>query len=299
MPYSMLKPILHIGFPKTGSTWFHTAYYKNVKNICLPEPENFLNQIAESSFVAPVLEKNTRLVLQHPELTGIKNFIWDNGIRRDRIAQNLKKYFPDATIVIFIRNQLEFLTSAYIYYVRKGGTYTSKKMIDLMIAGKMPLTLDFMIYNDTIERYCALFGRENVHIYLFEDFFASPEKFISEYSKRYDFEVDPGKINFKPVNDKMRSYLMKSMRISNFFTKRENPLKHYYWNCEWIYNNINLKYHKINQFRIFGGKIRAEKLFRPDQIKYFEDYYGPHNNKLMESFQLNKISTYAYPLSNK
>jgi len=292
----MYNPVIHIGYPKTGTTWFSESYYSKIKNINFLPPELFLTQITEPCFKAPKSDNNMRLVILHPELTGVRRFIWDKGIQRNIIANSLKKHFPDATIIIFLRNQLDFLTSAYIYYVRKGGTYTPVTILDMIIKGELNFTLDYLKYNETIELYESIFGKNNVHVYLFEDFYCDTVTFITDYSKRYNFDIEIEHINFSPVNEKLCYRLMSYMRISNYFTKADTPFKTYYINCNWIYRNINMKYNKFNKWKIFGNKPETTNLFRPDQILYVNDYFRASNKELQKNFMLADILKYNYPL---
>jgi len=97
--------ILHIGYPKTGTTWFYDNFYSKISNAYLVPPELFLSKLSSPSFQAPVYNTGKKMIMVHPEMTGIRNFMWNEGQERNIIASNLKRLFPDATIVLFIRNQ--------------------------------------------------------------------------------------------------------------------------------------------------------------------------------------------------
>jgi hypothetical protein len=288
-------PILHIGFPKTGTTWFYDSYYHVIKNITLLKPEEFLPQITDPSFRIPEYDQKNRLVIHHPDLTGVNRFVWDGGIRREKIAHNLKKNFPDATIIIFLRNQLDFLASVYIYYVRKGGTYGASEIIDMMIHKKIEFGLDYLRYNEILELYSSLYGKDKVHIYLYEDFCDEPRLFIEKFTKRYDFTIENDQINFTPVNEKLRKGLMNCMRFTNHFTKLDNPFKSYYVNFKWVYTRINSNYRSFNKWKVFGSKAVIPELFKPEQIIYIKDYFRASNTELIQKYGLKDILKYDYP----
>ena len=84
----MSSPLLHIGFPKTGTTWFAMEYYNKVKNGTIIQPDDFLTQILETDFMPPNPENGKKLILIHPELTGLKKFVWEKGIR-GKVLQRL------------------------------------------------------------------------------------------------------------------------------------------------------------------------------------------------------------------
>ncbi len=292
----MSTPVIHIGYPKTASTWFFDSYYKKIKNINLLSPESYLSQIRASNFLVPICEENKILVLEHPELTGVKRFIWKNGEQRDIIANNLKKYFPDAKIVIFLRNQIDSLTSVYIYYVKKGGTITPSKIIDMMIEKKLEFGLDFLKYSELLETYYNLFGKNNVHVYLFEEFVTNRKTFIQKFTKLYGFDVNEIDIDFNPVNDKLRLNLLKILRVTNKFTKKDNPLKKYYFHIPFLYNILNEKQYILNNWNIFGRKTITNDLFRQDQIDYINNYYKESNRDLIEKYGISDIEKFNYSI---
>ncbi|MFH0867654.1 MAG: hypothetical protein V1904_15800 [Bacteroidota bacterium] len=291
----MENPIIHIGYPKTGSTWFYNSYYSKIKNVFLLPPEKYLPFIADHNFIFPDTEKDKRLVMIHPEMTGVKNFIWDDGVQRGKIASNLNRIFPSATIVLFLRNQLDFLTSAYIYYVKKGGTYPGSKMLDHIIQGKFEFSLQYLNYPEMIDVFRKYFGSEDVHVYLFENFFSDPKTFMQKYSERYHFDISMNNIDFSPINDKLRKRLMTLMRITNHFTKADNPFKKYYFNSHWVYRNINEVSDSLNSWKIFGKKACTSGLFRQDQIDFIKEYYRASNIKIRDEYGLSGISKYDYP----
>jgi hypothetical protein len=289
------NPILHIGFPKTGTTWFFESYYKYVSGIYLPHPDTYLSDISKPSFVFPNYDKTKQLVLHHPDLTGVKRFIWDEGIQREKIATNLKNNFPDATIIIFLRNQIDFLTSVYLYYVRKGGTYSAKKIIQLMINKELAFTLDYLKYDETLEVYMKLFGKENVHVYLYEEFCKQPKSFINDFTEKYKFTIAQNKIDYTPVNEKLRLQLMKLLLKTNRFTKFDNPFKKHIIHIPGLYQLINDNFHQWNKLKIFGKKTKTNDLFSEEQILYLKEYYKSSNNLLCSNYSIQKIKEY-YPI---
>lgn len=292
----MQSPILHIGYPKTGTTWFYDSFYPHVRNSFLAPPSSYLPCIAKETFHPPRYDETKRLIMVHPELTGIKNFVWEYGVNRDKILKNLKSNFPNATIVLFIRNQLSFLTSAYIYYVRKGGTYSANKFFSLVKEGKLAFTLDFLHFNEMIDACLLHYPKEQVQVYLFEDFCNNPKEFILNYNRMNTFEIDAEKINFRPINEKLRIRFMKFLRFTNHYTRLDNPLKKYYINLPFIYSLLNEQHYKWNKFKIFGNKTQISDLLRSEHIDFINEYFIKHNRILIEKHELHRIKDYNYPL---
>lgn len=293
----MNKAVLHIGFPKTGSTWFSAKYYPAAGNIQYFDPGGYLHGIARPGFEINKSQSSKISVLQHPELTGISRFVWDGNFSRSRIiAENLKRNFPDSTVVVFIRNQIDFLASAYIYYVKRGGTYKPGDIFEKIVSKKIEFDLNFLNYSDLIGLYYEVFGKTNVNIYLFEDFKSNPETFVKRFTDKYGFQVDTAALDYTPMNEKLRTGLMKLLLFTNRFTKPANPFKKYYINIELIYNLLNNNCDKLNKCRIFGKKVNTSSLFTNEQVEYFKDYFKTSNKVLIETYGLGDIVRYGYPV---
>ena len=56
-------------------------------------------------------------------------------------------------------------------------------------------------YKNLIHKYQSLIGKENVYIYLFEDFITDQELFISSFIKDHNLEIDLNKVDFKKNNN--------------------------------------------------------------------------------------------------
>jgi hypothetical protein len=164
----------------------------------------------------------------------------------------------------------------------------------MMIERKLDFGLDFLKYSELLETYYNLFGKNNVHVYLFEEFITNRKTFIQKYTERYEFEVNESEINFNPVNEKLCLNLLKILRLTNKFTKKDNPLKKYYFNVPYLYSVINEKYHIWNNSKIFGRKAITTDLFRQDQIDFISNYYKQSNRDLIKKYGLTDINKYNY-----
>ena len=84
------------------------------------------------------------------------------------IAQRTKRTFPDARIVLTIRNQVEWLRTHYRVFI---GLLPPRRhrFSDFLTTLEGQLVLHGGHYHRTIEAYFDLFGRDNVHVALFED----------------------------------------------------------------------------------------------------------------------------------
>lgn len=127
-PHHAGPPIVHIGYHKTGSSWFQKSFYPFARNAQYIDrrrvKDAFLNTTAfsfEPDRAKGVLRVNGRPILCDEDLVGpLENNGLLEALSKD-MAYRIRSILPDAQIVIFIRNQLDMIRATYIQYVRGGG----------------------------------------------------------------------------------------------------------------------------------------------------------------------------------
>ena len=143
---SKLRPLIHIGFPKAASTWLQRGLFSDekagliapwgvqageaVEQFALPNPFRFSAESARKVFELGLEEAARRSlvpVLSHEMLTGdqMKGFYWGK-----EVADRIHVIFPDAKILIFIREQKSMIWSSYQQYLKEGGVLTLQRYID-------------------------------------------------------------------------------------------------------------------------------------------------------------------------
>ena len=196
--------LVHIGLIKTGSTWLqehllgrgdtgfwspgdiamapkarvkaHTyALYRDDLGRLLPDedfnPADLREQL--ESFVVPV---GRCAVFSNERLGGHP---LSNGIDRGQICNRIKQVFPNARILIVIREQRSMILSNYMQHLKYGGGYTLRTYLDGKSDAKCPaLTFHHFKYDRLIRQYQSVFGPENVLALPFEMMSVNPQSFI-------------------------------------------------------------------------------------------------------------------------
>ncbi len=133
------RPLIHIGYQKTASTFLQKKIFADETVFVRPW----------GAHPAPAIE---HFVLQHPQKFDANAIRDDFGTYQDRIpvishedlsgypikgwyyaetvAARLKKTFPDARVLICCREQVSMIVSQYFQYIRQGGTDTLERLID-------------------------------------------------------------------------------------------------------------------------------------------------------------------------
>ena len=96
-------------------------------------------------------------------------------------AENIRAYTPDARLIAMLRNPLEMLPSLHSQKRVNGteefasfrdalGAEARRKTGELEAHGAFPFYYDAAMYSEQLERYLAIFPREQLHIIVFDDF---------------------------------------------------------------------------------------------------------------------------------
>lgn len=187
--------LIHIGYPKTASTWFQTHYFTNkhgffdltrsfaLNDIVLPKQQDFSINEVKSKLDKILLEKkdeNLISVLSHEVLVGNPQ---SGGYNREEIAYRLKNLFNDPKILILIRKQDLAIYSTYKQYIRTGGKCNLNDYLNPPIDGRIPLfDFGYFEYDKVIKLYQNLFGSKNVYVIPFESFIQNKKNILTDLS---------------------------------------------------------------------------------------------------------------------
>lgn len=293
------KPILHIGYGKTATTWFQESFYPLVKDINFYNSQNVRESLgcswrdlknAENTF-QKLNDEIQRLVICDESMIGRI----DNIMHRSPL---LKKIFFPAQIIIFIRNQLDKFPSSYSQYIKGGGT---AKIHEYLFDDERRTFWEKHDYDKIISLYKTSFGKSNVSVYLYEEFNSNLDNFIGRFCADHHFVIDSAIPKSKRPNSGMNKNLLHLRRVSNYLTKKypegillSNNRKYLmhipYWFqvANWIFGRLE-KIVKKNARAGLKDYIGAQK------VKELEDYFAPSNRKLITNHGLSKVKDFHYP----
>lgn len=306
-----MDTVIHIGYPKTATTWLQKNYFPLVEDIqYMDKGSSFLEMVLKPNVfefdhvrLRSELKtiSNKRIVISNEDLIGVVNYGWYNGIIAKEIATRLSEILPGSRIIIFIRNQINLAASVYLEYIKAGGTRSFSNFNNIIrgseFKGKIKLpSLDMLQYHNVIGLYSDLFGAENVRVYLYEELQENIESFIRQFSQENEFKLDFDKLLLEKSNVRLRKGLVKFMRFCNCLNAGETTYKYYLMNLPFIYRMINEKSEVLNAKRIFGKEATNMDILGKDGIGFIEEYYRKSNNILVKELGLDSIRKYNYPL---
>ena len=209
-----------VGAPKCGTT----AWYSYLQD----HPDIFFPDIKEPHFFASDLPRMqwTTSLEQYESLFDRAGSAKARGeasvmyLYSDRAAEEIARYNPDAKILVFLRDQVEFLSSLHNHYV-----FTfSENVEDFETAWRMsgnrpaesipeqtdPKLLDYRAigrFSEQLGRYVERFPASQIRVIRFDDWTADPRRTYVEILQFLSLP-DDGRTQFEQINE-ARSYKVK------------------------------------------------------------------------------------------
>lgn len=300
--------IIHIGANKTASTTLQRAVFSQCKDInylgedCLNYQE--LQPILDSLVNEDDLyynKRETERVFNKCLVEGEgKTFIYSNedimtSMIPSQCAVRLKELVPNAKIMVVLRNQLTAIPSWYLNhgaFLRNVPQSYWKRFVSFddwmnycsMFFNKSPL-VGFQ-YNELISLYEKHFGKNNIEIFLFEDFVKDRKNFILKLSWLTG-------ISYETINSLLRnSHERRGITRRKFLA---HQLKH-----KFCFSKIDSRFrlpqfiqNRFEQYLSGGEKIVYQ--MDPKWVNKIYDMYAEGNNRLNLRYGLT-LDQYQYPL---
>lgn len=234
----MARTIIHIGMPRTASTFLQNEFFPHVSDFefygvkrtqysdvfqkILYQDDSYFNEEEIAAELKPINEKNA--ILSNELFVGQSLYL--HSTNRSRTAHRLKQFFPDAEIVLVLRNQVSLLESLYSIGIYSGMTVYPEDFIrfsDKPSILEDPLystfaeaeTTEAYYFSNLVELYRSLFS--NIHVLLFEDFKSGPAPFAERLSQMLNLDTSPIKNPEKRVNKSLSARQIKLIRRLNLY----------------------------------------------------------------------------------
>jgi len=220
------KVFLYVGLPKTGSAFLRQEVFTKLdaSRVCI-NPEGITRAFQEmhtaqfssackNSVKKMVAESFSNITQDIVLITGmgLAGDAEDSFKQFDKITYFLAELLPDASIIITLRNQVDWLLSLHKHLAHdfsvsitkflnfSNGKFCPKHGEDFPNVDA--LGFDFA---EKCDRYVKTFGRENVHILFYEDMVANPENFVRQAGCIFGCDV-VGDVNFRIENKSFSTF---------------------------------------------------------------------------------------------
>jgi len=286
-----MKNLFHIGYHKTATTWFQKKFYPLLKNYNQVDRSKIRDFFYENKYQD--FSSNKKQIFCDEELSGnIHNGAY-LGLLSENIATKISK-FENPKVIIFIRNQYDIIVSSYLQYIKEGGNYSFSRYIEHKEFDRSNRSSLFSFkhfdYKNLIHKYQSLIGKENVYIYLFEDFITDQELFISSFIKDHNLEIDLNKVDFEKNNNSYSYVSLFFARIINSFSRKNVLYKYYIIHLPFVYEYAR---EILRRIKIFPVKSRS---FINDEFRHLiNKKYSDSNKSIAKEYNLD-LDKYNYPL---
>lgn len=187
------KIVIHIGMHKTGTTFLQQEVFSKIPNI------NYQNKINLSTKV----EEGKINLFSDENLDGGSYRLFAKNENRINILKNLHTLFPNAYIILCIRNKKTWLYSAYKQYIVAYKSCTFEEYKERLDKG-------FLDFDEYIKKLDKLWF-DNVYVCHFEDLKRNPKQFVKGIC---DFiGVEPPKFKNKKVYKGITDGQVKFIRL--------------------------------------------------------------------------------------
>jgi len=247
----MKNVFIHVGYPKTSTTWIQECFFSEHPDLhylgtTLKKPANkdikgprvgWLSKMANvhsNDFDADYFQQEAELTMKNDKLNCVsyEGFVGDpfnNWFNLEVRARRLAAVFPNAKIMITLREQVSLMASMYGEYLKAGGTYPVEAVIDWdegQVGRHEAFVLSQLKYDKTVKLYQELFGKENVLVLFYEEFLWDKIVYlerICQFAGIGSFIPDSDLYRGKNVG--FSHYLtLKTLRVANtFFRSNLHP----------------------------------------------------------------------------
>ena len=281
------RVIIHIGFHKTASTWLQKELFPKLLNVDYIDTEQTWNLFSEELLNNSI--KKAKEIIDHSTNNTIL-FSDERILSSDNKIANspefLAQIFPEAEIVIFVRNQLDKVVSNYSQFIKWGGKL---KPDDFFKRPKGTRDRESHNYHQTLSSFRHFFENNKVHLFFYEEFSANQELFVNNFLNELKLEYS-GLLNYKKVhNRKLSPKELELFRKINSFTRNIKP--------QLLANIIqSAKRRLLNNLGSEKTKKQtAEQYLGTNLCNYISNYYKDGNRELEKEFP--QIKKYNYPLN--
>ncbi len=200
--------LVHIGYHKTATTWLQRRVFDPGRLGFFPVSENGDDSMAfgweflcgpgerpdwggrlaspfdfdagavRAKFDRLVAGRDGLPVISHEDLCG---HMLIGGMTSREIAERLHAVFPEARILVTIREQTGLIHSSYGHFLRAGGICGLRRYLTTFNEYQTPMfDPEHLRYHRLTAFYQGLFGAERVKVMAYEAFAADPRAFLAE-----------------------------------------------------------------------------------------------------------------------
>jgi hypothetical protein len=212
--------LVHIGYPKTATTWIQEFLFQPEAGMRWlgkkgrRHPVRQLVRVLPFQFDAGAFRARFEPLLKAVESEGLLPVVsferlsghpFSGGYDAKELSARLKDVFPDAGVLIVIREQRSMILSTYKWYVAKGGPSSLRGFLKSPRSGdrRVPwFDMQHFEYHHLIDHYRQLFGTEAVQVLAYEQFLRDPQWFVADVARFSGVDIDAELLRSLPYRER-------------------------------------------------------------------------------------------------
>ncbi len=296
-----LHPILHVGYQKTATTWLQKVVLKHhpqlalvlrktkgagwLENVIGDHPFAFDPDRIRTAFEDCIQPFPGRLpFLSHEAWIGDP---YSGGRNTPENARRLQAIFPEARVVIVLREPIDMIRSIYRQYVQEGGALDCESLLTARYPQRTYFDCNFLNYDEVLDLYAGLFGRDRVCALPFESLVDSPQQFVDELLGFCG--VDPLNLDDIRQRRKNRGLSMPSLAIARGFNRVLGSA----FNPAPLLPRSLATWRELRRFlqRRVDPRLGEQSwndvkkpLLTNERVQQLEAHYRPHNERLKSEY---------------
>ena len=201
------------------------------------------------------------------------------------MAERIKKVFPEARIIIGIRNQAEYIESNYKEYIVHGGKLSFRYFINSSYGFNYGLKSKLM-FDQAISLYHKLFGKEHVHVYLLEDFKLNLENELNRICAFIGVDK-PSSYKKEMVNVGLGKNSTSLLRMLNCMLAKDFNEQYYRWQQRQLDDSEKLRWFVVRALRKLEsyGQNKPVSLYNSDLKSQVQQMFSASNARLSALLQ--------------
>jgi len=308
--------LLHVGYPKASSTWLQDRLFWTTDFGFWPLLPNKSDRVASVEWLVNpdawsdvpeefygFIEDRIR-AKPDPGLSSVLSAEGLVGVYKDpsraiskMLADRMRELFPDARVLIVLREQASMIKSSYLYYIRGGGWHTLSRFLNppsiYEARAWVNFNMDFLVYDALIEYYQNLFGEDRVKVLPFELLQRDPGAYVEAIQ---DFAAVPRKtegLNPEPVKRSIATGALPTRRLLNSLLSADdlNPLS--FLLPEAAYWRVTTKITRAHDRTFMRLGLNDQNRLTAQIQELIGDYYHESNRRVMELTGLD-LESYGY-----
>ena len=308
----MKECYIHIGYPKTATTFLQRVVFKHnvvsgsffffkdseflLENI-ITAPIGGFNAVAIKHKINQLNTSAKPILISLERLAGNP---FQGGVDGELIANRLKAIFPEAKILVSIRNQSKMIDALYKQYIFQGGGHSFQAFLKDTIRSSLFFNLDYLKFDALIAHYEAHYGRDNILVLPYELLSNFPNAYFDLLNSFFEFNqlnlnqfVTSKRLN---SSNQISTTALEFMRFCNgFYSTWAQPRR--------VFPGI--KHHKKLRKHIQGklGQLLTNKHSEVSYVKLYKktkqinNHYADSNYLLAQKFDLD-LENLGYSMPN-